>query len=1348
MSSNRLRTILGLAALFTILLLLAPRQPAAAVGETSTRFGMFVPPNGNNASRDPTLIVTAVQDNTTLDIIDDNADGDSDDSATGLTLHTGQSYIIYIQEGAVNDDLGGKADGDYFQITASKPVIIANLTVNTDWQHDFLPADNRRMSGTSFYLYRPVGFSATNGRNQLLNLFAYNDNTHIQIFDITNTPKTTSGLTTVLPHDQADLIFSATLNTGEDLQEVHGRTIPLPAGHTFHIVSNKDITAQFGALSKGASGSRDGGSYVPGKNGSSADKTFYFAIPYEYANERELRLVSYDNPANITVRGWNTATHQWDTVATVALPKFGHEELVGTTELGPSYYLFEVTSNETISVFETNWLETGSFGTSDIMTFISAQNGSGAGQSFLAYMGPPALELGVQLTHLYVYAYQPVNGVAYDPDSYGEYIELVNNSGQTVNLSGWYLSNDGGWTVTLPTGASIAPGAAYLLEFHERASNPAANFVYGSLYPKFKLDNGSDTITLHNANGETVDVVAYGDDWGSHGVYRALERVNPNLPFTAVNAQDSATHISTSSSNLGDYYGTPGQRQGTVSGQGSIIISELMTGRIYDAFTIPANGYYDVALTVDEWKGIHNGTTPGAQNTPENPYLIVETDAPVSVMNANWNDNWLAYGTGTLQPDPHVNHTADFYQRQAGESVTFTTYANNEFNTLLNPVTRITLPPEILYTPGSYQTPAQLGGVMPTETQNGDGSWTLTWTHGQPLTAGETLRFQVWGGIDPAIDEDTLLQSVALVEGQDVVGSDYASQDSAVVNVAAVDEPTTISDVVINEVLPQPLCGSEWIELHNRSTSDINIGGWELSDEDGFIYRFPDLTFIPNDGYIAIYLGDGLNGGSAYFTGADFAGALGNSEDQVALYTGPIHDTTTLIDFVQWDDDGVLASPGDDDLAAAAGKWPEGGFVTAPAAGQSLGRDRSATNTFAPLDWDSTGGPNSAGVVTPQAINVSIPGADVAAPGTVTDARVTAVLGQEGTLQLNWRNPSDGDLAGVVVLRDTDTFPASLNDGVEVFNGLATEFSDSDITPGAAVFYTILAYDDAGNTACPDPQGRARAIAPQRVFVVYEDLKGVGWVDWDTNDLVVIEDTAVNMNEDGITQIEAKFSLEARGSSYDHSFNFTVELNGGATAVIHRYNADGDLIATETETSRNFVDVTIFDHTRTELPPTHPGGTANAVSGTPAIDGPFVELTITLADPAANPPETAQLPPFDPWLHVHNTGQNIHLMEAGYVSDSQRVWDASSPLKGRDIPLALAFNQAWAWPEENAPIWLAYPQYTAYITSGQTINPDWYNAPNEAYLWTPEASNQSSVNNGQWGVGGAQSSIVNRQSSI
>ncbi len=97
-------------------------------------------------------------------------------------------------------------------------------------------------------------------------------------------------------------------------------------------------------------------------------------------------------------------TNAWVSIGTYSLPVFGHVDLIGNT-LGTytsgastlGYYLFEVTSDNIISVFETNWLETGSYGTSDIATYISSsEDGTGAGQLFSGLYGAarnPALQM-------------------------------------------------------------------------------------------------------------------------------------------------------------------------------------------------------------------------------------------------------------------------------------------------------------------------------------------------------------------------------------------------------------------------------------------------------------------------------------------------------------------------------------------------------------------------------------------------------------------------------------------------------------------------------------------------------------------------------------------------------------------------------------------------------------------------------------------------------------------------------------------------------------------------------------------------------------------------------------------
>src|SRR6201986_749023 len=74
-----------------------------ATGEPSTYFNIYVPPNNEAIGRDVCLIVTALYDSTTFNIIDDPADGDSDDSKTGMLMQ-GQSYVLFIRNNGINDD--------------------------------------------------------------------------------------------------------------------------------------------------------------------------------------------------------------------------------------------------------------------------------------------------------------------------------------------------------------------------------------------------------------------------------------------------------------------------------------------------------------------------------------------------------------------------------------------------------------------------------------------------------------------------------------------------------------------------------------------------------------------------------------------------------------------------------------------------------------------------------------------------------------------------------------------------------------------------------------------------------------------------------------------------------------------------------------------------------------------------------------------------------------------------------------------------------------------------------------------------------------------------------------------
>lgn len=468
-----------------------------ATGEPSTYFQMYIPPNNDAVRRDAALIITAIYDSTYFDIKDDGADGDTDDSKTGM-LMAGQSYVLYIRDNGINDDAryasGGvlKWDGDYFIVRTNK-LVFASQSTNSDWQHDWVPSTDKKSIGQKYIIYAPPYTSSKRD----INVFAYENNTTVTFQKISTQAKTNTGFTDVNLENPVT-IFTRTINIGEDIinKYTNGRDC-MDAGETYMIISDKPITVQYGALFGNA---RDGGGYVPSSNGSSAGSLLYFAVPYDAVGEQEIRVVSWDTANTVLLERYNNGA--WVTMKSMTLGKMQAGDWVGRSNGNVSYpTTFRITcsAGKRVSVFEGNWFETGSPGTCDMATMVSAENGTSSGTKFLTYMAPPGNEQN---------AVNPFTGVAFGQQMTHLYI--------------------------------------------------------------FAKDGASVTVKDAYTNGT----------------------------------------------------------------------------KFSKTFTINADRYIDCALTLNEWKNIYNGN--GTASGPERPYLLVESNYPVSVMNANFNDNWMCYVGSSL----------------------------------------------------------------------------------------------------------------------------------------------------------------------------------------------------------------------------------------------------------------------------------------------------------------------------------------------------------------------------------------------------------------------------------------------------------------------------------------------------------------------------------------------------------------------------------------------------------------------------------------------------------------------------------------------------------------------------
>ncbi len=391
-------------------------SPAArAVGDSATKYNVFVPANVMS-SRLSYLVVTNTSAVTaTVDIVDDATDGDSDDSALGVSLSPGDSYVVRIRDGAVNDDAGGKWDGDYFKIRSNHPVIVM-MGSGSSWEHDFVPSVGKGGLGTSFYIYS----LPSSGSNADVNVFAYEDNTSVSVTDVTTNVLSASGKATVNLASQT-LILRTLLHQGEDLIQRKKRlgVDALQAGHTYLVQATKPVSVMTGHLESlnGGNQARDGGGFVPSANGSSFGSLFFFGIPHELglAREKELRIVC-PNAATVSLYGATASSTEWSLIGSNMVSGGGHLDFVGATN---SAFLNNEVYKVTVSppylgcnLYEANWMETGSYGTSDSASVVASDEGQGLGYRFTAYMGPPGYSSSATPTGLLTNNAAPQDGYA------------------------------------------------------------------------------------------------------------------------------------------------------------------------------------------------------------------------------------------------------------------------------------------------------------------------------------------------------------------------------------------------------------------------------------------------------------------------------------------------------------------------------------------------------------------------------------------------------------------------------------------------------------------------------------------------------------------------------------------------------------------------------------------------------------------------------------------------------------------------------------------------------------------------------------------------------------------------
>jgi hypothetical protein len=205
----------------------------------------------------------------------------------------------------------------------------------------------------------------------------------------------------------------------------------------------------------------------------------------------------------------------------------------------------------------------------------------------------------------------------------------------------------------------------------------------------------------------------------------------------------------------------------------------------------------------------------------------------------------------------------------------------------------------------------------------------------------------------------------------DCLDGDSDSNNDSKTDTATYNAPS----IVINAVLFYPdtsvsYCQTEYVELYNSTTGNVNVTGYELSDEDSFSFTIPqlsgsDITLLPGEKLIVSLddrYSDYYDSGVYYlFTGShttpsdDFGDpdATGESDraDQISLYNS----IGTILDYTAWSDTSTpsLDFKNDDTPALLQTMWLDDSFKSTAAisSGQAMERSSDGYDTDQPDDW-------------------------------------------------------------------------------------------------------------------------------------------------------------------------------------------------------------------------------------------------------------------------------------------------------------------------------------------------------------------------------------------------------------
>ncbi len=310
--------------------------------------------------------------------------------------------------------------------------------------------------------------------------------------------------------------------------------------------------------------------------------------------------------------------------------------------------------------------------------------------------------------------------------------------------------------------------------------------------------------------------------------------------------------------------------------------------------------------------------------------------------------------------------------------------------------------------------------------------------------------------------------------------------------------------------------------------------------------------------------------------------------------------------------------------------------------------------------------------------------------GVLTD-EITVALAEGRTTLVLWVNGTETRTIIVENFGDILKLDRTLYTPVPV-----TEETDTD---GDGIINTLDQFPED-----PDRAFLVRFPANERYTICFEDLyPTLG--DADYNDfLASYKLIEIRNAQNEVVVIEGEVEARARVAGYNHDFHLRIldlpDATGTITYMDHLKQVQSTV---PIESDGTVLDLLIFESTKDSFDQ-RTSAMENGDMDEPYEPGYYTQFELVL-----NPPRPSGMiapPPYDPYIHVRNTGKNVHLPGKGLGEP-----DSPTYLDEEGYPWALLVPVTWYYPLETVDIREAYSDYSTWVVSNGIDAADWYRKP-------------------------------------